>query len=366
MQIRSLQIVADPLERLAIPDSRDRRHHSLGYRFRANRTIWVIIWRSRINALLILLTMQTTPSEVLTNLSTIRDYIRWAASRFAQARISFGHGTVAALDEAAALVLHTVHQPYDLSDAYLDAVLTPDERRTVAGIIDRRINERIPAAYLTHEALFAGLLFYVDERVLVPRSPIAELIEQRFSPWVDEGQVERILDLCTGSACIAIACAYAFPEALVDAADLSGDALTVAEINVKNHQLSGSVTLYQSDLFDELPALQYDVIVSNPPYVSLDEWKKLPEEFLAEPDMGFKGGPTGLDMILRILVDADDYLTEQGILIVEVGSSALTLQDTFPDVPFYWLDFERGGDGIFLLTAEQVHHYHELFLSALN
>ncbi|MDD5462982.1 MAG: 50S ribosomal protein L3 N(5)-glutamine methyltransferase [Methylococcales bacterium] len=310
--------------------------------------------------------MQTTPSEALTALSTIRDYIRWAASRFTQAKICFGHGTVTALDEAAALVLHTIHQPYDLSDAYLDTVLAPGERQAVAGIIDRRINERIPAAYLTHEALFAGLSFYVDERVLVPRSPIAELIEQRFSPWVEEDQVERILDLCTGSACIAIACASAFPEALVDAVDLSGDALAVAEINVKNHQLSDSVTLYRSNLFDELPAVQYDVIVSNPPYVGLDEWENLPEEFLAEPDMGFKGGQTGLDIVLRILVDADDYLTGQGILIVEVGSSAQTLQDTFPDVPFYWLDFERGGDGVLLLTAEQVHHYHELFLSALN
>ena len=310
--------------------------------------------------------MQTTPSEVLTTLSTIRDYIRWAASRFTQARVSFGHGTVTALDEAAAMVLHTIYQPYNLAEAYLDTVLTLNERQAVINIIDRRINERIPAAYLTHEAIFAGLSFYVDDRVLVPRSPIAELIEQRFSPWVDEDQVERILDLCTGSGCIAIACAYAFPDALVDAVDLSADALAVAEINVKNHQVSDSVTLYQSDLFQELPAAQYDVIVSNPPYVCHEEWEQLPEEFRAEPDMGFKGGHTGLDIVLRILVDADDYLAEQGILIVEVGSSAETLQNTFPDVPFYWLDFERGGDGVFLLTAEQVHHYHELFIAALS
>jgi ribosomal protein L3 glutamine methyltransferase len=310
--------------------------------------------------------MQTISSEVLTTLSTIRDYIRWAASRFTQARVSFGHGTVTALDEAAAIVLHTIHQPYNLAESYLDTVLTLNERQAVINIIDRRINERIPAAYLTHEAIFSGLSFYVDARVLVPRSPIAELIEQRFSPWVKEDQIDSILDLCTGSACIAIACAYAFPDALVDAVDLSADALAVAEINIEKHHVSDSVALYQSDLFQQLPAAQYDVIVSNPPYVRHEEWEQLPEEFRAEPDMGFKGGRTGLDIVLRILVDAGDYLAEQGILIVEVGSSAETLQNTFPDVPFYWLDFERGGDGVFLLTSEQVHHYHELFIAVLG
>ncbi len=310
--------------------------------------------------------MQTTPSEVISILSTLRDYIRWAASRFTQAKISFGHGTATAIDEAAALILHTVYQPYNLGEAYLDTVLTMNERQAVIHIVDRRITERIPAAYLTNEAIFAGLSFYVDHRVLVPRSPIAELIEQHFSPWVDEDRVDRILDLCTGSGCIAIACAYAFPDAVVDAVDLSVDALAVAEINVENHQVDDTVTLYESDLFKGLPPVLYDVIVSNPPYVCHEEWEQLPEEFRAEPDMGFKGGHTGLDIVLRILADADDYLAEQGILIVEVGSSAQTLQDTFPDVPFYWLDFERGGEGVFLLTAEQVHAYHELFISALT
>jgi len=309
--------------------------------------------------------MQTTPFEVLTTLSTLRDYIRWGASQFTQAGVSFGHGTVTALDEAAALVLHTVYQPYNLSEAYLDTVLTMTERQAVIDIIDRRINERIPAAYLTHEAIFAGLSFYVDSRVLVPRSPIAELIEQRFSPWVEEDQVGRILDLCTGSGCIAIGCAYAFQEAVVDAVDLSVDALAVAEINVEKHQLADAVTLYQSDLFNALPQVLYDVIVSNPPYVSHEEWEQLPQEFRAEPDMGFKGGLSGLELVIRILADANDYLAEQGILVVEVGSSAETLQNTFPDVPFYWLDFERGGDGVFLLTAEQVNYYHELFIAAL-
>jgi ribosomal protein L3 glutamine methyltransferase len=183
---------------------------------------------------------------------------------------------------------------------------------------------------------------------------------------VDEEQVERILDLCTGSACIAIACAYAFADAYVDAVDLSADALAVAKLNVDKHQLTDAVTLYQSDLFKELPQTRYDIIVSNPPYVCLEEWAQLPAEFRAEPDMGFKGGDTGLDLVLRILVDAERYLTEQGILIVEVGSSAETLQNTFPDVPFFWLNFERGGDGVFLLTAEQVRLYNELFLTALE
>jgi ribosomal protein L3 glutamine methyltransferase len=309
--------------------------------------------------------MKTSP-DVLTTLSTIRDYIRWAASQFTEAKICFGHGTSCSLDEAAALVLHTIHQPYNLSEFYLESVLTPTERTAIFAIVHRRIKERVPAAYLTHEAIFTGLSFYVDERVLVPRSPIAELIEQRFAPWVEEDNVVRILDLCTGSACIAIACAYSFHNALVDAVDLSQDALAVAEINVAKHLMEDSVTLYQSDLFQQLPKARYDIIVSNPPYVSTFEWQNLAEEYQAEPAMGFKGGESGLDLVLRILVDAADYLAERGILVVEVGSSAQTLQSIFPDVPFYWLDFDRGGDGVFLLTAEQVQHYHPLFTAALD
>jgi ribosomal protein L3 glutamine methyltransferase len=310
--------------------------------------------------------MTRSSAEILTTLSTIRDYVRWAASRFSQAGICFGHGTVTALDEAAALVLYAIHQPYELADVYLQCVLTPTERQTVIDLIERRIQERKPAAYLTHEAIFAGLKFYVDERVLVPRSPVAELIEQRFSPWIDDTNVMRILDLCTGSGCIAIACAYAFPHALIDGVDIAADALEVAELNIDKHQLDDRVMLYQSDLFNELPETRYDVIISNPPYVATAEWQQLPAEFRAEPDIGFLGGESGLDLVLRILVDANDYLTEQGILIVEVGSSAETLQTLLADVPFYWLDFERGGDGVFLLTAEQVSDYQELFLAALN
>ena len=309
--------------------------------------------------------MTITSPDVITTLISIRDYIRWGASRFAEHQVFLGHGTVTPLDEAAAIVLHTLHQPYDLANTYLDSVLTVPERQAVLNLIERRIKERKPSAYLTNEAIFAGLSFYVDERVLVPRSPIAELIAERFEPWVDEDQVFNILDLCTGSACIAIACAYAFPEAQVDAVELSDDALAVAQINIENHDMTEQVALFQSDLFESLPVKPYDIIVSNPPYVAIDEWESLPPEFHAEPEMGFTGGDSGLDMVIRILVDAKHYLAEQGILIIEVGSSAETLQDMFPNVPFQWLEIERGGDGVFLLTAQQINDFHSLFASAV-
>ena len=309
--------------------------------------------------------MQISHDQVINSLTTIRDYIRWAASRFAEHQLFLGHGTLTPLDEAAALILHTLYQPYHLAEAYLDTVLTPDERQSVLTVIIRRIEERKPYAYLTHEALFAGLAFYVDERVLVPRSPIAELIHQRFSPWIEEEQVFNILDLCTGSACIAIASAFAFPDAQVDAVDLSADALAVAAINVDKHGLDEQVTLYQSDLFTDLPRKPYDIIVSNPPYVSISEWQGLPAEFHAEPSLGFLGGNSGLDLVIKILITAKDYLAESGILIIEVGSSAETLLETFPEVPFYWLEFEHGGDGVFLLTAAQVNAYHSTFVAAL-
>lgn len=309
--------------------------------------------------------MNTTSADVITTLTSIRDYIRWGASQFSASRVFLGHGTVTPLDEAAAIVLHTLHQPYNLADNYFDAVLTMEEREQVVDLIHKRIRERKPSAYLTHEAIFAGLSFYVDERVLVPRSPIAELIEQRFEPWVEEEQVFNVLDLCTGSGCIAIACAYAFPDARVDAVELSDDACEVARINIERHELTDQVMLYQSDLFAALGEKAYDIVVSNPPYVSHAEWANLPPEFHAEPALGFKGGASGLDLVSRILVDANDYLAESGILVVEVGSSAEALQQRFPEVPFYWLEFERGGDGVFLLTADQVNQYHSLFESAL-
>ncbi len=310
--------------------------------------------------------MQLSTVKITQTLETVRDYIRWAASQFSEAGLFYGHGTATALDDAAALVLNSLQLPYDLSDSFFSARLTLDERQKLVGLIERRIKERIPSAYLMKEAIFAGLPFYVDERVLVPRSPIAELIREQFSPWVDPDQVTCVLDLCTGSACIAIACAYAFPDAQVDAVELSSDALAVAKINVVKHELEDQLRLYRSDLFTDLPTKKYDVIVSNPPYVAIAEWQQLPAEFHAEPEMGFTGGESGLDLVIKILVDAADYLNERGILIIEVGSSAETLQTLFPDIPFYWLDFEQGGDGVFLLTVEQVVAFHEQFKKALG
>ena len=291
------------------------------------------------------------------HLLTLRDYVRFAASRFMEAGLYFGHGTAGPLDEAAALVLHSLHLPYDLPGGYFEARLIPAEREAVLALIQRRIEERIPLAYLTHEAPFAGLTFYVDERVLVPRSPIAELIEQRFSPWLEADAVTDILDLCTGSGCIAIACAVAFPEARVDAADVSAEALEVAHMNVRRHELEDRVALVESDVFSGLAGKHYDLIVSNPPYVNAEEWRGLPEEFHAEPRIGLESGEDGLDCVRRILDRAAEHLKPGGLLVVEVGSAADALVLSFPDVPFCWLEFERGGDGVFLLTAEQVNRY---------
>lgn len=287
-------------------------------------------------------------------LTTIWDFIRWGASRFANAGLCFGHGTDNALDEAAAIVLHSLHLPWDLSAEYLASVLTADERTETTAWINRRIDERKPVAYLTGQANFAGLRFFVDDRVLVPRSPIAELIEQRFRPWLESSSVTRILDLCTGGGCIAIGCAFAFPNAEIDGVDLSSDALEVAAVNVAKHALEDRVRLIESDLFSTLSDRKYDLIISNPPYVRRSEWERLPAEYQAEPKMGFYGGESGLDCVRRILAEAGRWLTKKGILIVEVGSSAETLRDFYPKLPLLWLDFERGGDGVFLLTSEQL------------
>lgn len=292
---------------------------------------------------------------VTETLTTLLDYVRYAASRFSEAGLHFGHGTATALDEAAALVLHASHCPHNLPTGYFAATLTPAERVAVITLIERRINERKPLAYLTFQAWFAGLPFYVDERVLVPRSPIAELIERQFAPWLD-GTVTRILDLCTGSGCIAIACAYAFPEAHIDAVDISEEALAVAAINQQKHSVTDSVRLIHSDLYTGLePGQRYDLIVSNPPYVNRAEWQGLPGEYQAEPRLGLEAGEDGLDCVRRILEQAAEWLTPEGILVVEVGSSAEALEAAYPHVPFLWLAFERGGDGVFLLTAGQIH-----------
>lgn len=293
----------------------------------------------------------------LETLATLRDYVRYAASRFAEAGLFFGHGTAGPLDEAAALVLHGLHLPYDLPGGYFEARLIPGERERILTLIERRIEERKPLAYLTHEAPFAGLTFYVDDRVLVPRSPIAELIDHRFVPWLEAEDVTDILDLCTGSGCIAVACAHAFPEAAVDAADISSSALEVARINIDRHELADRVQAVESDVYSALGDKRYDLIVSNPPYVNLAEWRNLPAEFHAEPRLGLEAGDDGLDCVRAILGSASRHLKPNGILVVEVGSAAEALLAVYPKVPFCWLDFERGGEGVFLLTAEQVNRF---------
>jgi ribosomal protein L3 glutamine methyltransferase len=287
-------------------------------------------------------------------LITIQDFVRWGASRFNAAGLFFGHGTDNAIDEAAHLVLGTLSLEPGLPAGFRDCRLTPAERVQVCDVLERRIVERIPAAYLTGRTWFAGLEMIVTPDVLVPRSPIAELVEAGFEPWIDGEVVGRVLDLCCGSGCIGVAAAVHLPDVDVDLVDISPDALDVARRNVARHGVGDRVRTFASDLFASVPTDRYDVIVSNPPYVSRSELDALPLEYRNEPELGLLGGEDGLDLVVRILADAASHLTDEGILIVEVGSAAPELERRLPSVPFTWLEFERGGEGVFLLTREQL------------
>ena len=292
--------------------------------------------------------------EPLQVLTTIRDFVRWGSSEFLRNELSFGHGFVNALDEARYLVLHALSLPFDLPDGYFDATLTLAERVQVIEILQLRMNSRQPAAYITRESWFCGLRFYVDERVLVPRSPLAELISNRFEPWIDSNQVNRVLDLCSGSGCIAIASKYQFPDATVCASDVSRDALEVAAINLEQHELSDHIKLYESDLFNAIPPQEFDVIVSNPPYVDAEDMAGLSAEFKCEPELGLRAGEDGLLLVDRILAQAGEYLSEHGVLFIEVGNSQAALEQKFDFLPMTWIDFEYGGGGVCCIQAQDL------------
>ncbi|MEN8206535.1 MAG: 50S ribosomal protein L3 N(5)-glutamine methyltransferase [Pseudomonadota bacterium] len=293
--------------------------------------------------------------------NTPRALIQWGADRFEKAGLAFAHGTDNALDEAASLVLHTLQIGYDQPDAMLDKQITEADRLRVVQLLEQRISSRKPAAYLLREAWFAGMPFYVDERVLVPRSPIAELIEAQFMPWVNPEHTGRILDMCTGSGCIGIACAQAFPDATVDLSDLSRDALDVAQENINRHHLNNRVKVVQSDIFAALHGQVYDIIVANPPYVPAEEMQQLAAEFGHEPSMGLHAGTDGLDIIVQILKQAAGHLADNGILVAEVGHTQDLLLARYPEVPFMWPDFEHGGTGVFMLDAAQLEEYQPVF-----
>lgn len=293
-------------------------------------------------------------SSPIEDLHTVRDYLRYVSSRFADSPLYFGHGTDNVWDESVQLVMRSLHLPLENNTLFLDARLTREERALILERMQRRIDDRVPLAYLLGEAWFMGLPFHVDERVLVPRSPLGELIQGGLQPWLGNKPVGRILDLCTGSGCIGIAAASVFEDAEVDLADISTDALDVAAVNIDYHEVGDRVSTVRADVFDGLEG-RYDVILSNPPYVDADDIADMPAEYGHEPELGLAAGGDGLDIAHRILARAADYLNPGGLLIVEVGNSWVALQEAYPDMPFTWLEFENGGDGVFLLTAENLH-----------
>lgn len=290
-------------------------------------------------------------------LVTILDFLRFSLSCATEAQLYYGHGTDNVWDDMRSLILRSLSLPHEVDPMLLNARLTTNEKKYLCQQLEKRINQRVPVPYLIKEAYFFDLPFYVDERVLIPRSPIAELIREQFSPWIEEDRVHQILDLCTGSGCIAIACCYAFPEALVDAVDISSEALAVAAINKERLEVDEQLTLIESDCFDAVPAKCYDIIVSNPPYVGKEEMQTLPDEYRHEPVLALETSNNGLSIVEKILKTAHAYLSDHGVLVVEVGNSEDALCEAYPSVPFTWLEMSHGGQGIFLLTKQQLEEY---------
>ncbi len=289
--------------------------------------------------------------------STVEQFIRAGASLLDAAGVAYGHGTDNAVDDAAEIVFFAAGLRHEEAPLVYSRKLSESQRSAVLQLFERRIRERVPTAYLTQRMWFAGHEFHVDERVLVPRSPIAELIETGFEPWIDADRIRRLADIGTGSGCIAIASALALPEAQVDAVDVSESALAVTRINIDRHGVAARVRAVLADVYAGLGDARYDVIVSNPPYVSAAEMTALPDEYRREPDLGLRAGDDGLDVVRRLLAGAGEHLSHDGILIVEVGDSEAALVAACPGVPFTWLEFERGGGGVFLLTAAQVREH---------
>lgn len=288
-------------------------------------------------------------------LVSVRDYVRFAVSQFVDKKLFFGHGTANAFDEAVCLVLHTLKLPPDKLEPFYDARLTSSERDAVLSVIERRVRERIPAAYLTNEAWLGEYKFYVDQRVIVPRSFIAELLREDLSPWIaDPEAIESVLDLCTGSGCLAILAALTFPHAVIDAVDLSADALEVARRNIDDYALNDRVELIRSNLFDELDERRYDLIVSNPPYVTAKSMSALPPEYLREPEMALASGTDGLDHVRVILREAANYLHEGGLLVAEVGFNREGVEAAFPNLPITWAETSAGDGVVFLITREEL------------
>ena len=305
-------------------------------------------------------------AEDTAKFSTITDYVRFATSLFNEKELYFGHGTDNAYDESVNLVLSSLKLPNDIPVHTWTSHLTSNERKVLLERISSRVEDSIPVAYLVNETWFAGFSFYVDKRVIIPRSPIAELIEEEFSPWIEAESINTVLDMCTGSGCIAIATALTLEDVEVDAVDLSEDAIAVANLNVENYSLEDRVNVIKSDLFSELTGKKYDLIICNPPYVAGEEYDELPKEYFHEPKNALYADNEGIAIIKKFLSEVGEHLTPNGLLILEAGSAQDVLHDFYADAPFTWVQFDRGGDGVLIMNAAEVESFTSKFKEAVN